>query len=54
MLRCLSLRERQSDVEAWLAALPVRATAKRQPRRYKEKVLVLTGEAAIWEKYKGL
>ena len=54
MLRCLSLRERQSDVEAWLAALPARVVAKPQPRRYKGKAPVLTGEAAVWEKYKGL
>ena len=48
------LRWRQSDVEAWLAALPTRVVAKPRPRRYKDKALALTGEAAIWEKYKGL
>ena len=46
------LRWRQSDAEAWLAALPTRAVAKPQPRRYKDKAPVLIGEAAIWEKYK--
>ena len=50
----VSLRWRQSDVEAWLAALPARIVAKPQPRRYKEKAPVLTGEAAVREKYKGL
>ena len=44
---------RQAVVEAWLAALPTRVARKPQPRRYKEKAPVLTGEAAIWEKYKG-
>ena len=47
-----NLRWRQPDVEAWLAALPTRAVAKPQPRRYKDKAPVLIGEAAIWEKYK--
>jgi len=51
---CSSLRWRQSDVEAWLAALPVRAAAKPRLRQYKDKTPPLTGEAAIWEKYKGL
>ena len=36
------LRWRQSDAEAWLAALPARVTGKPQPRRYKDKVPVLT------------
>ena len=48
------LRWRQSDVEVWLAALPTRAVAKPQPRRYKDKARALTGDAAIWEKHKGL
>lgn len=51
---CSSLCWRQSDVEAWLAALPTRVVAKPRPRRYKDKAPALTGEAAIWEKYKGL
>ena len=44
---------RQSDVEAWLA-LPTRTDAKPWLRRYKGKAPVLTGEAAVREKYKGL
>ena len=48
------LRWRQSDVEAWLAALPVRATGRKPPRSRTSRELPLTGEATIWEKYKGL
>ena len=48
------LRWRQSDVEAWLAALPVRATGHKPPRNRTSQTPPLTGEAAIWEKYKGL
>ena len=46
------LRWRQSDVETWLAALPVRATGHKPPRNRTSQTPPLTGEAAIWEKYK--
>ena len=48
------LRWRQSDVEAWLAALPTRAAGRRSPRNRTSQAPSLTGEAAIWEKYKGI
>ena len=54
MLRCLSLCERQFDVEAWLAALPTRAAGHKPPRNRTSQTPPLTGEAAVWEKYKGL
>ena len=46
-----SLRWRQSDVEVWLAALPVRTAGCKPPRVRASKAPVLSGEAAIWEKY---
>ena len=49
-----SLCWRQSDVEAWLAALPTRAAGRRPPRNRTSQTPPLTGEAAVWEKYKGL
>ena len=46
------LRWRQSDVEAWLAALPARAAGRKPPRSRASQSLPLTGEAAAWEKYR--
>ncbi len=45
------LRWRQSDVEAWLAALPTRATGRKPPRRRACKTPALTGVLAGWEPY---
>ncbi len=45
------LHWRQSDVEVWLAALPVRTVKRAPPRSRKGKHPALTGEHAIWEKY---
>ena len=51
LLGSSSLRWRQSDVEVWLAALPVRTSGRQPPRVRASKAPVLSGEAAIWEKY---
>ena len=48
------LRWRQSDVEAWLAVLPVRTTGRTPPRHRRGKAPTLVGEGAVWEKYRGL
>ena len=48
------LRWRQSDVEAWLAVLPTRTAGRTPPRHRRGKAPTLVGEAAVWEKYRGL
>lgn len=50
------LRWRQSDVEVWLAVLPTwfRTMGRTPPRNQRGKTPALAGEAAVWEKYKGL
>ena len=49
-----SLRWRQSDVEVWLAALPVRTVKCAPPRSRRGKHPALTGEHALWEKCRGM
>ena len=48
------LSRRQSDVEAWLAALPTRTAGRTPPRPRRGKAPILVGEVAVWEKYRGL
>ena len=48
---CSSLRWRQSDVEAWLAALSTRTTRRQPPRARASKPVKLTGILADWEPY---
>lgn len=50
---CSSLRWRRSDVEAWLAALPVQATGHKPPRNRASKTSELTGLLAGWEQCLG-
>ncbi len=42
---------RQSDVEAWLAALSTRTTGRQPPRARASKPVKLTGILADWEPY---